>query len=132
MEQHAHDCQAMELMQVPTSTESAACILAAAGMSGDEFLQLIRERERYQWLADKVERWVGLYSVPELVSLIDTTPTMPGQRQKALVALSLTDDLSALVALEDLEMSGRTESFQILYQVALGQWRQRYRAQRID
>lgn len=130
MEQHAHDCQVVELMQVPTSNQSTDCMLAAAGMSGDQFLHLIRERERYRWLADKVERWVGLYSVPELVALIHSRPTMPGQRQKALVALSLTEDLSALPALENIDVAGRPDGFQMLHQVALGQWRQRYRAQR--
>jgi hypothetical protein len=98
-------------------------------MSGDEFLHLVRERERYQWLADKMDRLVGLYSVPELVSLLDSAPTIPGQRQKALVALSLTEDFSALAALEDYDTSDELPTFQTLHQIAVGQWRQRHRSQ---
>ncbi len=115
-------------LPIPSSKAAAACSLGAAGMSGEDFLELIRERERYGWLADKVDRWVGLYSVPELVDLLGALPTIPGQHQKALVALSLTDDLSALAALEDFDSSGYGERFQLLHQVAIGQWRQRHRA----
>lgn len=128
MDLKAHDRQTMEIAQLPSSQESTACMLAASGMSGDEFLHLIRERERYRWLADKVERWVGLYSVPELVSLLEEVPTLPGQHQKALVALSLTEDLSALAALEEFDSSGYADSFRMLHEVALGEWRQRHRS----
>lgn len=117
------------MLELPSSNATAACSLAAAGMSGEEFLHLIRERERYNWLADKMDRWVGLYSVPELVSLLDSTPQMPGQRQKALVALSLTEDYSALAALEDYDSSDDLPRFQTLHQIAVGQWRQRHRSQ---
>ena len=127
MKQTAHDCQQTPMLQLPSSDVTAAYSLAVAGLSGEEFLHLVRERERYHWLADKVDRWVGLYSVPELVSMLDSIPKMPGQHQKALVALSLTDDYSALAALEELDTSGRTESFQALHQIAVGQWRQRQR-----
>jgi hypothetical protein len=98
-------------------------------MSSEEFLHLVRERERYQWLADKMDRWVGLYSVPELVSLLESRPVMPGQRQKALVALSLTEDYSALAALEDYDASDDPPRFQALHQIVVGQWRQRHRTQ---
>ncbi|QDG50726.1 hypothetical protein FIV42_08280 [Persicimonas caeni] len=127
MNQKAHDSQQTLMLQLPSSSATAAHSLAVTGMSGEEFLHLIRERERYNWLADKVDRWVGLYSVPELVEMLNSMPTMPGQRQKALVALSLTDDLSALAALESFDSSGRAESFQALHQIAIGQWRQRQR-----
>lgn len=114
---------------LPSATATAQDVLAAAGMSGDKFLQLVRERERYNWLADKMSRWVGLYSVPELVSMLESAPSMPGQHQKALVALSLNDDLSALMALEDFDSSEHSDTFQLLHEIALGEWRQRYRSQ---
>ncbi|MFP4597890.1 MAG: hypothetical protein ACLFVJ_06550 [Persicimonas sp.] len=117
-----------QFLPIPSSKAAAACSMAAARMSGEHFLELIRQRERYGWLADKVDRWVGLYSVPELVDLLGALPTIPGQHQKALVALSLTDDLSALAALEGFDSSGYGERFQLLHQVAIGQWRQRHRA----
>ena len=111
-----------------SATATAQHVLAAAGMSGDEFLQLVRERERYHWLADKMSRWVGLYSVPELVEMLESAPSMPGQHQKALVALSLSDDLGALMALENFDSSERSDAFQLLHEIARGQWRQRYRS----
>lgn len=127
MNQKAHDSQQTLMLQLPTSSATTAHSLAVTGMSGEEFLHLIRERERYNWLADKVDRWVGLYSVPELVSMLKSLPNMPGQHQKALVALSLTEDLSALAALENFDSTGYAESFQALHQIAIGQWRQRAR-----
>lgn len=130
MEEKAQDRQ--KLLRVPTSKATGAGTLAAAGMSGDEFLKLVRQRERYDWLADKVERWSGVYSVPELMAKIRETPTMPGQRQKALVALSLNADLSARAALEELDAARFGERFELLHQIALGQWQSRYRASRGD
>lgn len=128
MKQTAHDRQLTPMLQLPSSDVTQSYSLAVAGMSGEEFLHLVRERERYHWLADKVDRWVGLYSVPELVTMLGKIPKMPGQHQKALVALSLTEDFSAIAALEELDTSERSESFQALHQIAVGQWRQRQRA----
>lgn len=126
MKNPIHDGKKM--IQLPSSQATSGCDLAAAGMSGEEFLALIRERERYQWLVEKVDRWVGLYSVPELVGLLNSRPTMPGQYQKALVALSLTEDLSALSALENFDPSGFEDDLTMLREIAIGEWRQRYRA----
>jgi hypothetical protein len=120
----------IEAFQLPTSASVVPASLASAGFDGEDFLELIRARERYRWLAEKIDPWVGLYSVAELVDLLESRPQLPGQHQKALVALSLSDDLSALSALEDFDSSGYGERFELLHEVALGEWRQRWRANR--
>lgn len=115
--------------QLPSSRNRAA-LMGASDTSADNFVRLIRERERYNWLADKVDRWVGMYNVAELVALLDKPAELPGQHEKALVALSLSDDLSALAALQQFDTSHRTDSFKMLHEVCLGEWHQRNRSGR--
>lgn len=116
MSQNRQPCN--QIAKVPSSVR-------ASSISGDEFFRLVRARERYQWLLAKVEPWIGLYSVPELEAMVRGRPTLPGQRQKALVALSITPDLSALAALQSFDPEEYDEPFRLLYEVALGQCRMR-------
>lgn len=91
----------------------------------DRLLERVRDQERYRWLEQKMERWVGEYSVPQLVEILGAQPTSRGQHERALVALSLSDGVRALPALEALSMEGRTASFRRLYQICVEQARRR-------
>lgn len=108
---------------VPTVETANSGVVHA---SDDPIVEAIRERERFQWFAARMERWIGLYNVPRLIELLDGPQEVIGQHEKALVLLGLTDDPSALVALEDYDSSHKPASFRRLHKVAIRQWRQRH------
>jgi hypothetical protein len=111
----------------PSYLASVDYVLASSAGLGDDAWVLIRERARYRWLAERVERWVGYYSVPELLEILAAPPTLPGQHSKALVALSLNEELAALAALESIDTRDRSPGFRVLHQISLGEWRWRRR-----
>ena len=99
-------------------------------IDSDAFMERVREQERFKWLEEKMDRWVGKYSVPELLDILEATPKMRGQHEKALVALALSDGTNALSALESLPMDERPESFRRLHAVCVEEARRRLRESR--
>ena len=97
-----------------------------ADAATDEFLELVREHERFKWLEKNMERWIGRYSVPELLEFLESPPESRGQHEKALVALALSDEKGALSALQDLDVSDRDESFQRLHDVRIREARRHH------
>ena len=97
-----------------------------ADVDSDAFLERVREQERFKWLEEKMERWIGEYSVPELLEILESAPEMRGQHERALVALALSDGSNALSALEKLKVSHRPDSFRRLHQVCIEESRRRH------
>jgi hypothetical protein len=126
----------MDTMELPEIIADEAARLGTDApeslteVDSDAFMERVREQERFKWLEDKMERWVGKYSVPELVDILGTSPQIRGQHEKALVALALSDGANALSALEDLPMDDRPDSFKRLHAVCLEQARRRLRENR--
>ncbi len=84
----------------------------------------VREWERFKWLARGLEHVKDQYDVARLEALLDTPPTMPGQREKVVVLLALKANESALDALEALDTADSDDSFHQLHRVALRYARQ--------
>lgn len=80
---------------------------------------LTRERERFDWFARRLKRWIGYYSIDELKEFLTSPANRPGQRKKALVLLALSDDADALETLKAFEPSDESERLELLYRVAL-------------
>ncbi|MGM0558384.1 MAG: hypothetical protein ACQEVA_18510 [Myxococcota bacterium] len=121
----------MDTMELPEIVADEAAQMGTdapqslTDVDSDAFLERIREQERFKWLEDKMERWVGRYSVPELLDILGATPEMRGQHEKALVALALSDGTNALSALESLPVDHRPDSFKRLHAVCVEQARRR-------
>jgi hypothetical protein len=121
----------MDTMELPEIVADEAAKLGTdapqslTDVDSDAFLERVREQERFKWLEEKMERWVGRYSVPELVDILGSAPEMRGQHEKALVALALSDGTNALSALEDLPMDERPDSFRRLHAVCVEEARRR-------
>ena len=79
----------------------------------------IREWERFKWLAGGLTEVVERYNVARLAELLETPPTMPGQREKVIVLLALKATPQALSVLEDLDTSTYDAGFRELHKVAL-------------
>ncbi len=77
------------------------------------------QRERFDWLAGRLERWDGYYELAELEEFLHGEGRLPGQREKALVLLALSDQKRAGRILETFDPSGESASFRYLYQIAL-------------
>ena len=105
--------------QLTALTEDSEAGDSLADAATDEFLELVREHERFKWLEKNMSNWVGRYSVPELLDFLDSPPEVKGQHEKALVALALSDEAGSLSALQDLDVSDREESFQRLHDVCV-------------
>lgn len=80
---------------------------------------LVRQRQRFNWLAERLERWVGYYEVAELERFAEGSAAWPGQHEKALVLLVLTGTPEAKAAIAELDISDAPAPYQKLYQVAL-------------
>jgi len=79
----------------------------------------IRQRQRFQWFAERLERWVGYYEVSELRRFVSGSAAWPGQREKALVLLAMTESEEAIRALRSIDLEGEEPAFEILYEIAL-------------
>lgn len=121
----------MDTMELPEIVADEAAHMGTEAprslteVDSDVFLERVREQERFKWLEDKMERWVGKYSVPDLLDILAEDATIRGQHEKALVALALSGGSNALSALEDLAVDDRPESFKKLYTVCVEQARRR-------
>ena len=84
---------------------------------------LTRERERFNWFAQRLQRWLGSSCVDQLCSFLDAISESSRlvQRKKALVLLALSGEPDAVEALEAFDPTGESEPFQLLYRVALEQ-----------
>lgn len=78
-----------------------------------------QQRQRFNWFAQKLERWVGYYDVDELLDFLHGNSEWPGQREKAIVLLALNGSGRALQTLRSLDLTGEDEAFRMLHEVAL-------------
>ena len=87
--------------------------------TGSDESSLVRQHQRFNWFADKLERWVGYYDVEELAEFLDGDNDWPGQREKAVVLLALTGTDEATAALRSFDAAGESESLRMLREIAL-------------
>lgn len=81
--------------------------------------ELTRQRQRFNWFAERMQRWLDHYGIKELTSFLEEATDRRGQREKALVLLALTDDEEARQILEDFDTSAEPRDFRLLHRVAL-------------
>lgn len=79
----------------------------------------MRQRQRFEWFSERMSRWVGYYEVEELERFVAGSAAWPGQREKALVLLAMTDSETALETLRSLDLEDDDESFRMLYEIAV-------------
>lgn len=107
---------------LPSYFESVDYLLDGSRKLHDETALLTRERARYEWLAEQIIHWSWHYDVAQLVALLRTLPTMPGQHARALVALSLHESPDALAALLAIQLAPDRPDLDVLRQICLGAW----------
>lgn len=89
---------------------------------------LLREQERFEWFADRLEPWLEYYSLDQLRDFLQSDPFRPGQRKKAMVLLALSDNPEAVEELRDFDSSDEGEGFRLLHQVSLHRAKERHGA----
>jgi hypothetical protein len=79
----------------------------------------MRQRQRFEWFAERMSRWVGYYEVAELERFVSGSAAWPGQREKALVLLAMTDSEKARETLQRLDLDAEDDSFRALHEIAV-------------
>lgn len=97
-------------MRSPTPPEESSTVSADSRA---------RQRQRFEWFAERLDRWVGYYEISELKRFVSGSAAWPGQREKALVLLAKTNSDGALEALRDLDLDDEDAAFQKLHEIAV-------------
>lgn len=85
----------------------------------------MRQKERFNWLAERLTDRLQAHPVAELEELLDADPHWPGQWEKACVMLALKATPEAIFVLEQVDTTDVSNSFRSLYDRCLVEARQR-------
>lgn len=117
---------------LPSYFESIDYFAARRRKVSDERALLMRERARYEWLAEQITHWSWHYEVHHLIAMLRSLPSMPGQHARALVALSLHRSPDALAALQALQIAADRPDLEILREICLGAWQWKEHKRGVD
>ena len=88
-------------------------------------LEMMQQRERFNWFAQSLEDRVESYSFDEVLGLLhDPRPSWPAQREKALVLLALKGTVEAAEAIAEYD-PGSEEKAQVFHAVCADEWARR-------
>ena len=85
----------------------------------------MRQKERFNWLAERMASRLEAHSVEELEALLDSDPVWPGQWEKAIVMLALKATPEAIFVLEHVDTAEASNSFRALHDRCLIEARRR-------
>lgn len=88
-------------------------------------LQMMQQRERFNWFARSLEDRMQTYSLNQLLDLLhDSRPSWPAQREKVLVLLALKGTVEAAEVIAEYD-PGCDENAQVFHAVCADEWARR-------
>ena len=113
------------MLTTQTPTTDANLEDATRRAAREQSFAAMRQKERFNWLAERLIDRLEAHSARELEELLESEPHWPGQWEKACVMLALKATPEAIFVLEGVDTTEASNSFRALYDRCLVEARQR-------